>query len=180
MDQAAELLATVVGQDLDQDDADGVFRIVRRVAKDRVISTVDPEARHGHKTSASGFDGYKGHLAIDPDTEIITATEVTAGNTGDAAQRSTCSPTCSTDADDARAEPAADVDDCRADAPDGRRQAHRRRAAHGLRRCRLRQRRPAGGARRSGVEAKFKVQPPVNSGGRFTKDAFDIDLQAAR
>jgi hypothetical protein len=49
--QAAELLATVTGQDLEQDAA-GVFRIARRVASDRVISTVDPQARHGHKTSA--------------------------------------------------------------------------------------------------------------------------------
>ncbi len=49
--QAGELLATVLGQDLDCDEA-GVFRIARRVAKDRVISTVDPEARHGHKTAA--------------------------------------------------------------------------------------------------------------------------------
>ena len=54
------------------------------MAPDRVISTVDPEARHGHKTSARGFDGYKGHVAVDPDTEIITATVVTAGNAGDA------------------------------------------------------------------------------------------------
>ncbi len=83
VDQAAELLATVVGQDLDRD-TDGVFRIARRVAKDRVISTVDPQARHGHKTSARGFDGYKGHIAIDPDTEIVTATEVSAANAGDA------------------------------------------------------------------------------------------------
>ncbi len=82
--KAAKLLATVVGQDLDQDAADGMFRIARRVAADRVISTVDPQARHGHKTSARGFDGYKGHIAIDPDAEIITATEVTAGNAGDA------------------------------------------------------------------------------------------------
>jgi len=81
--QAGQLVAQVVGQDLDQD-AEGVFRIARRVAKDRVISTVDPEARHGHKTAARGFDGYKGHVAIDPDSEIITATTVTAGNTGDA------------------------------------------------------------------------------------------------
>jgi hypothetical protein len=57
--QAAELLATVIGQDLDASD-DGIFRIARRVAKDRIISTVDPEARHGHKTAARGFDGYKG------------------------------------------------------------------------------------------------------------------------
>ena len=84
VNQAAALLATVLGQDLDSDE-DGVFRIARRVAKDRVISTVDPEARHGHKTSARGFDGYKGHVAVDPDSEIITATAVTAGNAGDAA-----------------------------------------------------------------------------------------------
>ncbi len=76
--QAAVLLATVVGQDLEQD-ADGVFRIARRVAKDRVVSTVDPDARHGRKTSARGFDGDQGHVGIDPDSEIITATTVTRG-----------------------------------------------------------------------------------------------------
>ena len=63
--QAAGLLATVTGQDLEPDAA-GVFRIARRVAPDRVISTVDPEARHGHKTSARCFDGYKGHMARTP------------------------------------------------------------------------------------------------------------------
>jgi Transposase DDE domain len=62
----------------------GCFRIARRVAKDRVISTVDPDARHGHKTAARGFDGYKGHVAIDPDSELIVATAVTAGNAADA------------------------------------------------------------------------------------------------
>jgi hypothetical protein len=81
--QAAGLLATVTGQDLDEDPG-GLFRIARRVAPDRVLSTVDPQARHGHKTSARGFDGYKGHIAIDPDAEIITATGVTPGNSGDA------------------------------------------------------------------------------------------------
>ena len=80
--EASELLATVVGQDLDEGD-DRVFRIARRVAKNRVISTVDPEARHGHKTAARGFDGYKGHVAIDPDSEIVTATTVTPGNASD-------------------------------------------------------------------------------------------------
>ena len=82
--RAMTLLATVVGQDIEAD-ADGAFRIVRGVAPDRVISTVDPEARHGHKTAARGFDGYKGHLAVDAESEIITATEVTAGNVSDAA-----------------------------------------------------------------------------------------------
>jgi hypothetical protein len=80
--EAAALVATVVGQDLEPAE-DGRFRIARRVAPDRVISTVDPEARHGHKTSAHGYDGFKGHLAIDPDSEIITAAAVTAANVGD-------------------------------------------------------------------------------------------------
>jgi len=79
---AAQLLATVVGQDIEQHE--DIFRIARKVAKDRVISTVDPEARHGHKTAARSFDGYKGHIAIDPDSEIVTATAVTAGNVSDA------------------------------------------------------------------------------------------------
>jgi hypothetical protein len=55
------------------------------VAKDRVISTVDPDARHGHKTAARGFDGYKGHISVDPDSEIIVATTVTSGNVADGA-----------------------------------------------------------------------------------------------
>jgi len=82
--QAAELLATVIGQDIEETD-DGRFIIAQGVAPDRVISVVDPQARHGHKSNARGFDGYKGHVAIDPDTEVITAAEVGAANAGDAA-----------------------------------------------------------------------------------------------
>jgi len=73
----------VIGQDLEAGD-DGVLRIARKVAKGRIISTVDPDTRHGHKTAARGFDGYKGHVAVDPDSEIITDTAVTPGNAGDA------------------------------------------------------------------------------------------------
>ena len=81
--EAMELLATVLGQDLELGD-DGTYRIARRVATDRVISMVDPEARHGHKTAARGFDGYKGHTSVDPDSEIITDTAVSPANAGDA------------------------------------------------------------------------------------------------
>jgi hypothetical protein len=73
--QAAELLATVIGQDIEET-RDGRFVIAEGTAPDRVISLVDPQARHGHKTAAHGFDGYKGHLATDPDSEIICAAEV--------------------------------------------------------------------------------------------------------
>jgi hypothetical protein len=69
---AVELLASVTGQDLEQNGA-GVFRIARRVVPDRVISTVDTQARHGHKTRHRSFDGYKGYIAVDPDAEIMTA-----------------------------------------------------------------------------------------------------------
>jgi hypothetical protein len=82
--EAAVLLATVTGQDIEET-PDGRFRIFEGTAPDRVISTVDPQARHGHKTAAHGFDGYKGHLAVDPDSEVICAAEVSPAATGDAA-----------------------------------------------------------------------------------------------
>ena len=82
--EAATLLATVLGQDLEMTEDGTTFSIARRVAPDRVISVVDPETRHGHKTSAHAFDGFKAHAAIDPDSEIITATAVSPGNAGDA------------------------------------------------------------------------------------------------
>src|SRR5207342_2566450 len=82
--EAAALLATVTGQDIEETD-DGRFRIFEGTAADRVISTVDPQARHGHKTAAHGFDGYKAHVAVDPDSEVICAAEVSPAATGDAA-----------------------------------------------------------------------------------------------
>jgi hypothetical protein len=81
--EAAELLALVAGQDVERGD-DGVFRIARKVARDRVISTVDPDARHGHKSVNRRFDGYKAHLSVDPDSELIDDVVVTPANTHDA------------------------------------------------------------------------------------------------
>lgn len=80
--QVVELLALVAGQDVAAGE-DGIFRIARGVARDRMISTVDPEARHGHKSRARTFDGYKSHLGVDPDDELITGVAVTAANAAD-------------------------------------------------------------------------------------------------
>jgi len=80
--EAAELLGLVAGQDVEAGE-DGIFRIARRVARDRLISTVDVQARHGHKSRARTFDGYKSHLAVDPDEELITAVAVTPANAAD-------------------------------------------------------------------------------------------------
>ena len=189
---AAALLAAVVGQDLDQGE-DGVFRIARRVAKDRVISIVDPQARHGHKTSARGFDGYKGHVAVDPDTELVTATTVTPANTGDAAaaggllaadlpagpgpDATDTPPTGQADA----AEPAPGKPQTAQTAEGdvevgGAAEAEEPVAVYGD---------AAYGAgelldtlERAGADIYCKVQPPAARDGRFSTDAFTIDLPA--
>ncbi len=52
--EAVALLALVAGQDVEpaegSDGSDGRWRIARKVAPDRVVSMVDPDARHAHKT----------------------------------------------------------------------------------------------------------------------------------
>jgi hypothetical protein len=79
--EAVALLALVAGQDVEpaegSDGTDGRWRIARRVAPERVISTVDPEARHAHKTRSRRQDGYKAHVVVEPDTGIITDTRLT-------------------------------------------------------------------------------------------------------
>jgi len=79
---AVGLLALVAGQDVEPG-GDGTWRIARRVAPDRIISTVDPESRHMHKSRSVYRDGYKAHIAIEPDTGLITATALTPANAGD-------------------------------------------------------------------------------------------------
>ena len=60
-----------------RDGTDGRWRIARKVAPDRMISTVDPDARHAHKTRHRRQDGFKAHVVVEPDTGLITATELT-------------------------------------------------------------------------------------------------------
>jgi hypothetical protein len=81
--QLVGLLALVAGQDVEPGDTEGTWRIERGVAKDRIISTVDPESRHMHKSRSCYRDGYKAHIAVEPDTGIITGCELTPANNGD-------------------------------------------------------------------------------------------------
>jgi IS5 family transposase len=81
---AVALLALVAGQDVEPGDGPGRWRIAQRTAPDRIVSTVDPESRHVHKTQHSYRDGFKAHVAAEPDTGLITDVELTAGNVGDA------------------------------------------------------------------------------------------------
>ena len=80
---ALGLLALVAGQDVEQDD-EGTWRIAQRVAPDRVISTVDPETRHMHKSRSEYRDGYKAHVAIEPETGLVTSAILTPANVSDA------------------------------------------------------------------------------------------------
>ena len=81
---AVALLALVAGQDVEPGDDPGTWRIAQRTAPDRVVSTVDPESRHAHKTAHSYRDGFKAHVAIEPDTGLVTDCDLTAGTTSDA------------------------------------------------------------------------------------------------
>ncbi len=112
---AVGLLAVVAGQDVEADPGvPGRWRIARRVARGRVVSTADPEARHAHKTRSQRRDGYKAHIVAEPDTGTITAVEPTAADASDArvgARLLNTDPTCSPDTDDDPADTDTDTDD---------------------------------------------------------------------
>jgi Transposase DDE domain/Transposase domain (DUF772) len=78
---ALGLLALVAGQDVEpaegSDGTDGRWRIARKVAPDRVISTVDPQARHTRKSRSRRRDGFRGHVAAEPETGLVTDCEMT-------------------------------------------------------------------------------------------------------
>jgi IS5 family transposase len=82
--EAVGLLALVAGQDVEPGDQDGTWRIAPVTRPDRIVSVHDPESRHVHKTTSNYRDGFKAHIGIEPDTGLITACELTAGNVGDA------------------------------------------------------------------------------------------------
>jgi len=81
------LLAVVAAQDVDiVDDSDGPKAQIRHgVAPERVISTVDTDARHGHRSRRDRYDGYKVHVSADIDSDLICAITATTATTHDAA-----------------------------------------------------------------------------------------------
>jgi hypothetical protein len=158
---------------------------------------VDPEARHGHKTAARGFDGYKGHIAIDPDSEIITATTVTAGNVADGsaadalvadalvvppAGASPVEPPSSSD------EPSGAASAIEPSLPDpasasaNATSSDEPHSTHVEPPVEIYGDSSYGTAQfvetieKAGAEANVKVQAPAAPEGKFAKDAFDVDL----
>ena len=122
------------------------------MALQRPRPPIEAVERLSYKSSSRGFDGYKGHLALDPDSELVTATAVTPGNAGDAAVAGELL------ADDMDATGEASL-------------AVYADAAYGSGEL-------LAALEDAGATLRVKVQPPVAIGGRFRKDDFAIDLEA--
>jgi len=167
---AVALLALVAGQDVEpaegSDGTDGRWRIARKVAPDRVISTVDPDARHTRKSPENRRDGYRAHVAAEPQTGIITDEALTkaagAENSDPAvAERFVAAETTNATADSQHATP----DDTNAREWYGD-------SAYGTGELRE----VIAGA---GQVAVLKPKPlPVAVAGGFTVDDFTVDHQA--
>ena len=82
--EAQRLLAALLAQDIEEKPEDGGGAAIRRgTAKDRIVSTTDPEMRHGHKSHSKGFEGYKAAIVAETESGVILATDVRAGNVHD-------------------------------------------------------------------------------------------------
>jgi DDE family transposase/transposase-like protein DUF772 len=145
--EAGDLLALVAGQDVEQGE-DGVFRIARKTARDRVISTVDTQARHGHKSRNRRFDGYKAHLSVDPDSELIDQVAASPANAPDR------DASAELLGEHAQSEDKPEVvgDSAYGDAA------------------------TRAGLEAQGFTVVAKCPPARNAGGRFPKDRFTVDL----
>lgn len=143
-----ELLRTVAGQDV-EDDGDGGVRIRQGVAPDRTISTVDTDARHGHRSRKDRYDGYKVHVSTDTESDLITAIDATTATTHD-----------STMLDDLLDNDPVPVAEVIADTHYGSAELRQHLAD-------------------DGVELVAPAPPASGGKGLFSKDAFTIDLDAA-
>ena len=81
---AAVLMRQLISQDVER--GEGKVTLKEGVARDRVVSVHDPEMRHGRKSSSKRFDGHKAAIAVDAESQLITAVEVLAGNAADSEQ----------------------------------------------------------------------------------------------
>jgi hypothetical protein len=176
---ALALLALVAGQDVEpaegSDGRDGRWRIARKVAEDRVISTVDPDARHTRKSPEARRDGYRAHVAADPETGIITDEKLTGAAGLDNSDPAVAAEFLAAEAGAGRSGAAGDAVSSQ-DTGDDRDGDHRLAwygdSAYGT-----------GGLRaaigKAGHQAVIKPKPlqPAVAGG-FTVDDFTVDEQA--
>ena len=148
--RADALLAAIVAQDVETDPVSGAPRLAQQVAKDRIVSTTDPEMRHGRKSKSRRFNGHKMHVISDADTELVLGLDIGPGNgsDGDAAADLVS---------EVRDETGLPVSEVVGDMAygDGDTRAE---------------------VQAAGARMTAKVPPVPNSGGKFSKTDFTIDL----
>ena len=73
--EVMDTIAQIVTQDTEPDPTGGpgTRRIKKHVAPDRRISIEDQDMRHGRKSSAKTFNGFKEHFAVDLDSSTVFA-----------------------------------------------------------------------------------------------------------
>jgi hypothetical protein len=76
------LLEQVLAQDIENGE-DGKPQLRQGVTRERMPSLTDPEMRHGRKSAARKWSGYKQHIMTDPETELVTAVAVSPASAGD-------------------------------------------------------------------------------------------------
>ena len=87
--KVSTLLRRLLAQDVERTNT-GAPKIIEGVAQDRIVSVHDTEmparpagGRHGRKSVSQCFNGYKGALAVEPSSQIITAVDVIPANVQD-------------------------------------------------------------------------------------------------
>ena len=82
MQEMMETITHLIAQDTEPDPEGGPGgrRIKKHVAPDRRISIEDTDMRHGRKSSAKTFNGFKEHFAVDLDSKVIREVVVRPAN----------------------------------------------------------------------------------------------------
>jgi transposase/IS5 family transposase len=81
---AADLLAQLLLQDIDR--TPGGAALIQGTTPDRIVSVHDTDMRHGHKSASVRFEGHKAAIAVDPESQLITAAAILPGNAHDSEQ----------------------------------------------------------------------------------------------
>jgi transposase len=76
------LVTKILGDDV-QEDANGKVQLAQGTAQDRIVSVTDPDMRHGRKSAAHRFDGFKASVSIDQKSDLILDIDDLAANAGD-------------------------------------------------------------------------------------------------
>lgn len=149
LQETMRLLCELVAQDVEED-ASGSVTIKQGVSQDRIVSVHDPEMRHGRKSKSKRFDGHKATLAVDTESQLITATDVIAANASDGANAlALC--------EQSEKNTGCEVETAIGDTAYGTAQV-----------------------RREFADAEIKLvakAPPIAERGTFTKEEFTIDLE---